>query len=1111
MLPLRKLRKRFFSLLFFVLLLCLISPSYAVAAEGDIITKWITPAREQDYRFEDDVIVTGEFMLPPLWVGNIYVKQDGFEVPNKEHSDADCMQRPAPAGCHIELPENTDPNNAIVGTFSYNIGRQADGDHVMKIEFWGGEICSVKHQINLAAEKRGLPPTYADSETCATTEKNFYSAQLYLSREYTVDRPNNPRFIVSPSGDSIFDNILTGDVQTKTFYVSNTGLRSLNYNISTLSAPFYCTAGCADTLAPGQTDVPVTIKIAPVEEGEWDQEVIFNCTANIPYACDNPTVSRRIQLRAVGEDVLPEATITPSGPVDFGFGYLGNPPYFGPEILTVKNSGGGLLEGAIVLPGEGEYSCQGGISGCRYSLLGGQEKAIYIYFIPLSANPARVDRATLTALVGRGTTTELRSSVSDIPVLTVCLYQSNTCWNSWDAGIVNMGATSSISVYVKNSGASLSDLSGRMLGLPSNGFSFEPASVSGIGHHYASVTPSQGYRFVGTIHFSPLVAGATSTVASLTNEFPTGLPSVSISLSANGNDLPLLVAAGGTRINFGNVLLNTTATTSYAIRNIGVGTTTVSLSAASFGTPSAFSCAQNCSFELGGGQSTTTQFTFKPTSLGLHTGSFTIVGTSVTFQGTGINPGVSISAEDEDEGWYSLPTPGVYSGTIDYGTTYYNTPVQNKSLRLRVARSGSSGTSVWYQVTSSTSTFRCFENCGPFILNDTYTERIAKIAFEPNYASGFDGEITIQYHFGDYATKTTRYDVEGDSIASSYIEVTPVTHIFSETRVGGDAPEKSFEVKNVGLRATYVFLDAYMNTSVFRCIDPSPCFVVSLAPGATTSFTFAFYPSATGPINTSITFDGEDNSVSRSISGVGINSPIMKLTPTSVDDPNSYTEVYNFLDFGSSNLASEKEKYVRLWNVGVGNMSIGVTFSNGGDTYSCQPAATGCAFTVSQDNYKDVLLRFLPMDTGSLPGTVRFSGVNTINGPLEMNLNGEGLFTSIITILGSGQTFPATVVNRYRDQSMTIQNTGTADFGFGLFDVDSASGMFRCIFSSAGPLVNGKCPYHLDSKGNTTIVIRFAPTAVGKFGGVVSLSGLSFANFDISGIGVPPSVQYIER
>lgn len=1112
MLPSKKLYRMFF-VPFLILFFFFLSPSYIIAAEGDIVTKWVEPVKDRDYAFEEDVVVTGNFMMPPLWVGNVYVKQDGFEVPDKEHSGADCAQRPAPAGCYIQLPVNTDPDNAIVGTFSYNIGQQSDGVHSMTIEFWGGEICSVKQQVNLAAEKSGLVPPYADSETCATTETNFYSAQLYLVRDYTVNRPNNPRFVVSPSTDPAFTltNILTGSINTKIFYLSNTGLRSLNYTVSELPAPFYCTANCSGTLAPGQTDFPVTIKIAPTTNGTLTQTVTFNCSANFPYVCDNPTVLRKIQMSSVGEDVLPKVSITQGNPINFGSGYLGNPSTFGPQVLKVKNSGGGLLEGAVVLPGGGEYSCAGGVSGCSYSLLGGEEKSINLYFTPLYASTTRVDRATLTALVGATSTTQLRSSISDLPILGVCLNQTNACWSSWNAGTVNVGATSSINVYVRNNGASVSDLSGRMLGLPRNGFSFEPSSVSGIGHHYASVTPSLGYRYIGRILFSPLASGATSTVASLTNEFPDGLPSVNISLSANGNDLPLLVAAGGTTINFGNVLLNTTATTSYQIRNNGVGTTTVSLSTLSFGTGNAFSCAQNCSFDLGGGQSTTTLFTFNPTSLGLHTGSFTIAGTTVTFRGTGINPGVSISAMDAMSMWYSLPTPGVYSGTIDYGTTFYNTPVQNSSLGLRITRSGSSGTSVWYHVTSSTSTFRCTDFCGPFTLSDLYSERTAQIAFEPNYAGDFAGEITVQYHFGDYATKTTRYNVKGSSIASSYIQVTPVNHAFGNTVVGGLAPEKSFEVKNIGLIATEVSLGAYTNSAIFTCVNPSPCSVSSLAPNATTSFTFAFYPSETGSVSASIPFVGADNIVTRSISGYGINSPIMKLTPVTINDPDTYTDIYNFIDFGLSNLASSKDQYVRLWNVGVGDMSIGVTFPNAGDTYSCQPAATGCAFTVPQDSYRDVRLQFLPMDTGSIDGTVRFSGVNTINGPLEMTLSGEGEFTSIITILGSGQIFPATVVNRYREQALTIKNTGTADFGTGIINIDSVSGMFTCVSSSAGPLVGGKCPYELDSDGSTTIVVRFAPTTVGKFGGTVSLSGLSFVNFSLSGTGVPPSVQYIER
>ena len=126
----------------------------------------------------------------------------------------------------------------------------------------------------------------------------------------------------------------------------------------------------------------------------------------------------------------------------------------------------------------------------------------------------------------------------------------------------------------------------------------------------------------------------------------------------------------------------------------------------------------------------------------------------------------------------------------------------------------------------------------------------------------------------------------------------------------------------------------------------------------------------------------------------------------------------------------------------------------------------------------------------------------------SLQVHGFGIFASIINILGSGQNFPPVVIGKWKEQNITIKNTGTVDFGTGLFTL---TGPFTCVASTAGALVGGACPYRLDAGGGTTITIRFAPTVVGSVNGLVSLSTLPLANFFVSGVGVAPSVKFIEK
>ena len=1302
-----------------------VAPSTALAV--DVVTAWTLPAPNTNYDFTDDIVLTGDWVLPPDWVGNIYVYQDGVQMHDIANPMADCTLSPAPAGCYI--PINNIGNTATSSAnFSFNLGPQPDGAHSIQIKFWGGEFCAVKAELNAQIP----PPSPLYTGTCPPDENNFNAGQIYPLRSYTVNLPLYPRITVTPSGNPALDfaNVTVGSKLSKTFFVTNTGQQTLNFIVSGVTSPYYCVGGsCAQAVAMNQTK-QVTIQFVPESVGTYPANVVFTCSS--PLGCDHPSITRPITGSAIGVAVPPTVTVITGTPVNFGSFYLGNPTSVD-RTITVKNTGGGLLNGDIVLP-SGEYTCVG---SCHYSLFAGDTSpAMTIRFTPTVANPSRSDTAVLSNdSGGPSASTLLNSSVSDTPVLRACVLNcpgswAGSVWNGvWDANAanggnkINIGAHVDVNVYVQNTGGG--KLTGTLTGLPDRGFTFIPNA----NYPYTNITSAMGWVNIGTFRFEPSDDLAADAYALFSNDTPAGGNTNTIHLYGQGNNQP--VSGGGTTVTFGAVVINTTKTTTLTVTNSGVGVLNVSIPVGALSNP-AFSCVTNCTLSLGAGMSDTITFSFTPTTKTTYTTTVDVGGRTVGLSGNGIQPEIRAAASDVNTGWNWFP----FAPTIQYGTTYFGSPVQDKSQNLYIESKGGAGTRVNYSIdTSASPHFKCTANCSGIVSVDNpyFYYVYPVITFQPGNAPGGAGDytesITINYNFApnDPTPLQYTYQVHGTSVSSPYMTVSPVSHSYAwPPTVVGNSPTTIFKVKNEGvgplsgsvnipasgelvglwtfdaadmdwvnmksfdtsgkgntgtlsgsptasvgrfadalhfssaqsvnlgaaspafdfagdvsgaawikttannrgilsyqngnpliymevgastaggnankfvvylrtnwgsikvfsstktvndgawhhvafvrsamtgkvklfvdgvLDSTFAYADTWpISTSggvhsigslggsyafsgdiddvrmynralsmseisqlfngqvvvydpVFKCIDPIPCVFNNLPAGDSMDVTFSFSPADEFAYSAQPLFTSDGGNIIASLSGTGVYQPMIKLTPDVVTDPATYVGPFSFLDVGTSNLGAYIEKNVRVWNVGRGPLTGNITFTNGVH-FSCQPLATGCSLSIPENGYQDVTIRFAPLAIDEQLDNARFTS-NAFNGTQTVQVRGFGIFASIINILGSGQNFPPVVIGKWKEQNITIKNTGTVDFGTGTF---ALTGPFKCVASTAGPLDgSGLCPYQLDAGGSTVITVRFTPTVPGAVNGLVSLSTLSLANFFVSGTGVSPNLQFIEK
>ncbi len=754
------------------------------ASAVDVVTAWNLPASAgANYDFGNDVVLQGEWLLPADWVGNIYVYQNGVQMHDKSNPTANCAATPAPVECYIPI-NNIGGGTPLSGTFNFNIGPQTEGAHNIQVKFWGGSWCAVKSQLNSATP----PPNPLYTGTCPPDETNFNPGQIYPLRTYTVNLPLYPRITVTPASNPALDfaNVPTGSQEVKSFSVLNSGQQTLIFTVSGVSAPYYCVGGtCTQTVAMGQTKV-VQIQFVPDAVATYPMTAVFTCSG-APLPCDVPSTSRTVAGNGVGGALPPRVSVVSGGTLDFGTFYYQNPSSVD-RNMRIKNVGGGLLNGILTFPTT-EYTC---IGGCNYSIFAGDEITKIVRFTPIAAGMGRSDTANLSD-GGTGATVNLISNVDNTPVLEACVYN---CYYPWNAGTVNIGDNREINVYVRNTGSGF--LSGQLTGgLPARGFTFIPNA----GYPYANITPAMSWVQIGKFRFEPSDALPAEAYPVFSNVTPPGGNSDTLYLVAQGNDQPV-VGLSGTTVAFGPVVVTVTKTATLTVTNTGVGILNVSIPVGPLANP-AFSCVINCTLSLGAGVSGTITFSFTPSAVGLYSTTVNVGGTNVSLTGNGILPAARVYAQNASGAWSLLPV-GV---PIEYGVTTYGSPVENKLAYVQVQSTGGVGTRVNYSFdTSAAPHFTCTAWCAGTVSADPGFSwyRNASVEFRPRNAPGGPGDytetITVNYDFNDGVPRTYTYQAHGNSVASPYITITPVSRAYTwPPTVVGNAPTTIFNVKNEGI------------------------------------------------------------------------------------------------------------------------------------------------------------------------------------------------------------------------------------------------------------------------------------------------------------------------
>jgi len=414
-------------------------------------------------------------------------------------------------------------------------------------------------------------------------------------------------YLLSVSPSSInFGTVIAASTSTQTITLTNTGTASLTVSQATVTGAGFSLGGLnlPLTLAAGQS-AALNVTFAPSAAG--------SSAGSVAVVSNASTSPATIALAGTGVTYL--LSVNPSS-LDFGNVTVASTST---QTITLTNSGTASLTVS-----------QASVTGTGFSLSGlnlpltlaaGQSAAVNVTFAPSAAgsvagsvlltSTASASPATV-ALSGLGVTYQLAPSVSSLGFGNV-----GVSLKSVQTVSLTSNGTGSVTISQVTVSGTAFTLTG--LNLP------------------ATLTPGQSVTL--TITFSPSVVGsAAGTLSVISNA--SGSPML-ISLNGTGVTYQLAFSVGS--LDFGNVAVNSSSAQTVTLTNSGTASVTISqISVAG----AAFSLkSPSLPLTLETGQSTTVTATFSPASVGVASGTISVVsnapnsplnlslaGTGVTYQ-----------------------------------------------------------------------------------------------------------------------------------------------------------------------------------------------------------------------------------------------------------------------------------------------------------------------------------------------------------------------------------------------------------------------------------------------------------------------------------------------
>lgn len=450
-----------------------------------------------------------------------------------------------------------------------------------------------------------------------------------------------PRCVVAPPRLD-FGSLVAGQAAELSFSIRNDGGYRLNGTVGALAVPFAVVAGGGAFSLAAQESLAVTVRYAPIAPGQHSAGLGLGTDQCGPVVCTGG---------------VPRCALSTTA-LDFGAVGLGD---VGSRSLTIRNSGGGVLEGEVELsaPPFALPAAPGG--RLPYRLAAGAAMAIQVSYTPPEI---AAHEATLQAGGACGPVALRGSGVEPQPVCQVSPA-------ALEFGSVTVGTAAERLITIRNAGTGL--MSGNVHA-ECEAFSL----VDGGGEF----TVGGGQSHVARVRFTPTGHGeARCTVALGTHGC--------FDVQARGTGLAPLCRLAPAALDFGGVAVGEARSRSFVVSNVGSLPLGGTIALAS---PDFSLALGGGAFTLQPGQQRTVSVRFQPTGPGAKAGAVeTGLGACGTLPcaGTADHAICAIAPEALDFGVVRLGQAADSGFTVtNTGTVPFTAAVSSSSDEFRVAGIG---------------------------------------------------------------------------------------------------------------------------------------------------------------------------------------------------------------------------------------------------------------------------------------------------------------------------------------------------------------------------------------------------------------------------------------
>jgi hypothetical protein len=550
-----------------------------------------------------------------------------------------------------------------------------------------------------------------------------------------------------------------------------------------------------------------------------------------------------------------------------------------------------------------------------------------------------------------------------------------------------------------------------------------------------------------SVSFSPTTKGTLEGTLTLSSNDPFN-PRVTVLLSGQGvtpvEVKPDLLAFGEQRVD------TISAAQRVTVSNTGSG----NLSITDISVTGRFATSPtSVPFTLEPGASRELLVTFRPTSVGLASGTLTLTtddpaspSVSIPLSGTGVKPVL-----------------GVSTTSLDFGERLVGTT--SPTQRVTVSNTGSGSLTVTgLSVTSGP--FTLSPTSAPFTLAPNATRELS-VSFSPTSVGAFSSTLTLTSDDPDRSTVSIT--LAGTAVNPD-LELSPTRLVFNASNVGVSAALQEVRFHNPSDRALRISSVSFSGTAAldFTAVPPGS-FPVTVSPGTTVALPLRFTPRAVGARQAQATFAFEGTaqaSAAVALEGEGT-SPLVAVTP-------------DRLDFGTRRLGDTFASLpLQLRNTGTGPLTLSQVALSGADAARFSLASFTQPFTLAPGASRELTVALDPDAARAFSALLVVESDDASHPRVEVPLSGKAVSNSLAVEPQSWDFGTVTVGTQGEPRTFTVTNVTSSPRTVERVESTSTSFAVQAGQLQAATLAPG---------ASATFRVGFSPEARGTADGEVRLT-----------------------